>query len=102
MGGITITIDSELLVLSGIDESEKVLGVNITNDQRFETYVVEGEAGSGAMCLNGACARLAEVGDKVTAMAWCFADYNESSVTLPKRVFVNDRNEPVEKSELEA
>ncbi len=98
----SITIDSELLVLSGIDEYEKVQVVNITNGQRFETYVIEGEAGSGAMCLNGACARLAEVGYKVIVMAYCFVDYNESSVTLLKRVFVNDRNEAVEKSELES
>jgi aspartate 1-decarboxylase len=98
----SITIDSELLALSGIDEYEKVQVVNITNGQRFETYVIEGEAGSGAMCLNGACARLAEVGDKVIVMAYGFVDYNESSATSPKLVFVNDRNEPVAKSELEA
>ncbi|RLD98194.1 MAG: aspartate 1-decarboxylase, partial [Aquificota bacterium] len=61
----SITIDAELLKASGILPWEVVEIWNITNGERFNTYVIEGPAGSGVICLNGAAARKVAVGDKV-------------------------------------
>ena len=66
----SITIDKTLLEQSGILVWEKVSVVNNNNGQRFETYVIEGEAGSGTICLNGAAARLVQPGDKIIIMAY--------------------------------
>ncbi|MCL4110452.1 UNVERIFIED_CONTAM: hypothetical protein GTU68_022334 [Idotea baltica] len=88
----SITIDSLLLDESGIEEYEKVQVVNITNGERFETYVIVGESGSGEICLNGACARLAEIDDKVIIMAYCQLDAKENKEHNPNLVFVDDNN----------
>lgn len=96
----SITIDSDLLDQSGIEEYEKVQVVNITNGQRFETYVIVGESGSGEICLNGACARLAEVNDKLIIMAYCQLHAKESADHTPSVVFVNEKNEIVEKDDV--
>ena len=61
----SITIDKDLMEASGILEYEKVSVVDIDNGSRLETYVIEGECGSGVICLNGAAARLVHPGDKV-------------------------------------
>ena len=61
----SITVDEELLKASGIYEYEKVQVVDIDNGNRLETYTIAGEAGSGMICLNGAAARCASVGDKI-------------------------------------
>ena len=61
----SITIDKDLMEASGILEYEKVSVVDIDNGSRLETYVIEGECGSGVICLNGAAARLVHPGDKL-------------------------------------
>jgi aspartate 1-decarboxylase len=66
----SITIDSHLLQLTGIRPYERVQVVDVDNGQRLETYVIAGEPGSGAIELNGAAARLVQVGDKVIIMAY--------------------------------
>jgi aspartate 1-decarboxylase len=66
----SITIDKELLKATGIREYERVQVVDVDNGSRLETYVIAGEAGSGAIELNGAAARLVAVGDKVIIMAY--------------------------------
>ncbi len=66
----SITIDCELLQASGIRPYERVQVVDVDNGQRLETYVIAGPAGSGAIELNGAAARLVSVGDKVIIMAY--------------------------------
>ena len=96
----SITIDSNLLDASGIREHEKVQVVNITNGQRFETYVIVGEAGSGQICLNGACARLAEIDDKIIIIAYCQLDNDEYAQHQPQVVFVDDNNQQVDKEQL--
>ena len=96
----SITIDRDLLDQSGIEEYEKVQVVNITNGERFETYVIEGKRGAGIICLNGACARLAEVEDKVIIMAYCHLHSDESPKFTPKKVFVNDQNKVIPESEI--
>jgi len=66
----SITIDCELLKASGIRPYEQVQVVDVDNGARLETYVIAGPAGSGAIELNGAAARLVHVGDKVIIMAY--------------------------------
>jgi len=66
----SITIDGELLAASGIRPYERVQVVDVDNGERLETYVIAGKAGSGAIELNGAAARLVQVGDKVIIMAY--------------------------------
>ena len=70
----SITIDSELLEQSGIMEYEKVEIADIDNGNRFETYTIAGEAGSGVICLNGAAARLVNIGDKIIIMGYELTD----------------------------
>jgi len=88
----SITIDIELLEKSGILEYEKVQIVDIDNGNRFETYTIAGERGSGMICLNGAAARCCQVGDKVIIMAYASMTPQEAKENPPKVVFVNDDN----------
>ena len=78
---------------SGILPLEKVQVVNINNGERFETYVIEGEAHSGVICLNGAAARLVLPNDKVIIMAYGLYSQEEAE-NLNAPVFIlNDKNE---------
>ena len=88
----SITIDEDLMEASGILEYEKVQIVDVNNGQRFETYVIAGEAGSGMICLNGAAARNVSVGDKVIIMCYCQMSPEEVSANPPRVVFVDDDN----------
>ncbi|MCR5113392.1 MAG: aspartate 1-decarboxylase [Acholeplasmatales bacterium] len=88
----SVTIDTELLEASGIYEYEKVQIVDINNGNRFETYTIAGEPGSGIICLNGAAAKCVNVGDKVIIMAYCNIDKEEVKNHKPTVVFVDDNN----------
>lgn len=88
----SITIDSDLLKESGILPMERVQVVNINNGERFETYVIEGEANSGVICLNGAAARLVLSGDKVIIMAYGYCTQEEAEKIKPKVFILNDDN----------
>jgi len=88
----SVTIDSELLEKSGILPGERVQIVNVNNGERFETYTIEGEPGSGVICINGAAARLAQVGDKVIIMAYALMDENEARTFKPKVLVLDDQN----------
>lgn len=92
----SITIDKLLLEAAGIYPGEKVQIVNNNNGHRFETYTIEGPAGSGVICLNGAAARLVHVGDTVIIIAYCWLDESEVKDFKPKVVFVNEKNAIVE------
>lgn len=81
--------------LRAILEYEKVQIVDVNNGQRFETYVIAGEAGSGMICLNGAAARNVSVGDKVIIMCYCQMSPEEVSANPPRVVFVDDDNKIV-------
>lgn len=83
----SITIDEELMDASGIYEHEKVQVVNNNNGERFETYVIPGERGSGVICLNGAAARKVAVGDVVIIIAYGMIDEKEASLHKPKVIF---------------
>ena len=87
----SITIDKTLLEQSGILVWEKVSVVNNNNGQRFETYVIEGEAGSGTVCLNGAAARLVQPGDKIIIMAYVSLSPEEAKEHKPG-VFILDED----------
>ncbi len=86
----SITIDPALMRASGIEEGELVQVVNVNNGARFETYVISGEESSGVISLNGAAARLGEVGDKVIIMSYAIFDMNEKR--SPKVVLVDSKN----------
>jgi len=88
----SITIDKKLMDEANILENEKVQVVNINNGERFETYVMPGEEGSGVICLNGAAARLVHPGDKVIIIAYALMDYEEAKNFEPKVVFVDENN----------
>ncbi|WP_026897279.1 aspartate 1-decarboxylase [Daejeonella oryzae] len=88
----SITIDENLLDAANIIANEKVQIVNNNNGARFETYVIKGERGSGIICLNGATARLAQVGDIVIIMSYAHMDFEEAKAYNPLLVFPDDHN----------
>lgn len=88
----SITIDPKLMEAAGILEYEQVQIVDVENGNRFETYTIDGEPGSGMICLNGAAARQVQVGDHVIIMAYCQMDTNEAKEHKPKVVFVDEEN----------
>lgn len=75
----SVTIDSKLLEAADIVEFERVEVYDITNGNRLATYAIQGEPGSGTICLNGAAARLVEVGDLVIICS--YADYTDEERT---------------------
>lgn len=83
----SITIDEDLLIASNIIENEKVQIVNVNNGERLETYVIKGEKGSGAICLNGAAARKAEIGDILIIISYATLDFEEAKIFKPWIVF---------------
>lgn len=97
----SVTIDTELLRESGIMEYEKVQIVDINNGNRFETYTIAGEEGSGIICLNGAAAKCVSVGDKVIIMAYANMTPEEVREHKPMVLFVDDNNKIVRKANYE-
>lgn len=89
----SITIDTDLLEAAGILEYEMVQIVDVENGNRFETYTIAGDAGSGMICLNGAAARQVAVGDHVIIMAYAQMSPEEAKTNRPKVVFVDDENQ---------
>jgi len=87
----SITIDPELMDAAGILEYEMVQIVDVENGNRFETYTICGEAGSGMICLNGA-ARQVQVGDHVIIMCYASMTPEEAKTHRPKVVFVDEEN----------
>lgn len=83
----SVTIDEDLMDAANIIANEKVQIVNNNNGERFETYVIRGERGSGTICLNGAAARKAVVGDVVIIIAYALMDFNEARSFQPAFVF---------------
>lgn len=88
----SITVDPELMEAAGIYEYELVQIVDVENGNRFETYTIAGEPGSGMICLNGAAARKVQVGDHVIIMCYCQMSPEEVKEHKPKVVFVDDEN----------
>ncbi|MFB3893646.1 MAG: aspartate 1-decarboxylase [Phycisphaerae bacterium] len=90
----SITIDQDLLDASGILAGEDVLVADLNNGHRFHTYVMRGAGGSGTVCVNGAAAKLAAVGDRIIIMAFAYVTPDEAKGLKPAIVFVDDKNRP--------
>ena len=88
----SVTIDEDLMDAAGILEYEKVQIVDIDNGNRFETYTIAGERGSGMICLNGAAARCVSVGDLIIIMAYAQMTPEEAKGSKPKVVLVDHEN----------
>ena len=88
----SITIDPELMEAAGILEYELVQIVDVENGNRFETYTIAGEPGSGMICLNGAAARQVQVGDHIIIMCYCQMTPEEAREHKPHVVFVDEQN----------
>jgi aspartate 1-decarboxylase len=88
----SITIDQDLLEASDIIPYEAVAVWNVTNGNRFETYAISGERGSGVICINGAAARLVSPRDLVIVASFVDMENSEALKHEPKLVFVDDRN----------
>lgn len=89
----SITIDQELLEAAGILPFEKVQIVNINNGARFETYTYAGKPGSRTICVNGAAARLTEVGDRIIIIAYCDMEEDEARRHNPTLVLLEEDNQ---------
>jgi aspartate 1-decarboxylase len=92
----SITVDRDLMDLADLLEYEQVAVVDIDNGARLETYVIEGERGSGAICLNGAAARLVAPGDRVIIISYAEYDREELEGYAPTVVHVDRSNQPID------
>ena len=92
----SITVDRDLMDLADLLEYEQVAVVDIDNGARLETYVIEGERGSGDVCLNGAAARLVSPGDRVIIISYAEFEASELAGYEPTVVHVDSRNRPID------
>lgn len=83
----SITIDEDLMDAVNLIAGERVYIVNNNNGERFDTYVIKGERGSGCICLNGAAARKVQVGDIVIIMSYALMDFEEAKTFKPMVAF---------------
>ena len=83
----SITIDEALMEAANLIEGERVQIVNNNNGERLETYIIKGKRGSGAICLNGAAARLVQVGDTIIIMGYGYMEFEEAKTFKPSIVF---------------
>ena len=83
----SITIDEDIMDAANMIAGEKVQIVDNNNGERFETYIIKGERGSGCICLNGAAARKVQVGDVVIIMSYALMDFEEAHTFKPTVIF---------------
>ena len=83
----SITIDEDLMDAANLIAGEKVQIVNNNNGERFDTYVIKGDRGTGCVCLNGAAARKVQVGDVVIIIAYALMEFEEAKKFVPTVVF---------------
>lgn len=88
----SITIDEALMEAANIIEGEKLQIVNNNNGERFETYAIRGERGSGVICLNGAAARKVQVGDIVIIISYAWMTPDEAKTHRPVTIMPDDNN----------
>lgn len=91
----SLTLDRDLMDAAGLERHQRVLVANATNGSRLETYVIEGERGSGVVCLNGAAAHHGQPGDRVIVMAFCALTAEQAAVHEPVVVRVAEGNVPL-------
>lgn len=97
----SITVDEDLLDAAHILEYQRVEIANLANGERFATYTIAGERGSGIICLNGAAAHCATPGDKIIIMAYAELEPAEAKAAKPAVVFVDDDNKPTRVTDYE-
>ena len=83
----SITIDEELMDAANMIEGEKVQVLDVDNGERLETYIIKGERGSGAICLNGPAERKVQVGDVVIIASYALLDFEEAKAFKPWVIF---------------
>ena len=83
----SITIDEELMDAANMIEGEKVQVLDVDNGERLETYIIKGERGSGAICLNGPAALKVQVGDVVIIASYALLDFEEAKAFKPWVIF---------------
>lgn len=88
----SITIDEDLMDAAGMIAGEKVQVVDNNNGERFETYIIKGERGSGSICLNGAAARKVQIDDVCIIISYALMDFEEAKSFKPKVVFPKEGN----------
>jgi aspartate 1-decarboxylase len=88
----SITIDEELIDAANMIPGEKVQIVDNNNGERFETYIIKGERGSGCICLNGAAARKVQVGDTIIIISYALMDFEEAKTFKPTVIFPKDNH----------
>ena len=86
----SITIDEDLMDAANLIAGEKVQVVDNDNGERFDTYIIKGERGSGSICLNGAAARKVMVGDTIIVISYALMDFEEAKTFKPTVVFPKD------------
>lgn len=87
------TIDMDLVDEANMLLHEQIHIANINNGERFITYIIPGERGSGTICLNGACARLAQIGDQIIIMTYSSYEDSEAKGHSPKVLVLNEKNQ---------
>jgi aspartate 1-decarboxylase len=87
----SITIDEALMEAANLIEGEKVQIVNINNGERFETYVIKGDRGSGMICLNGPAARKVAINDIIIIIGYAMMEFEEAKIFKPSLVFPNEQ-----------
>lgn len=88
----SITIDEDLMDAANIYPGEKLQIVNVNNGERIETYAIKGPKGSGSICLNGAAARKAEVGDLVIIISYALMTPEEAKSYTPVNIYPDENN----------
>ncbi|MEI6728194.1 MAG: aspartate 1-decarboxylase [bacterium] len=88
----SLTVDEDLMRAANLIPNEKVSVVNVNNGERFETYLIAGEAASGVCCLNGAAARKGHLGDTIIIISYALMEFEEAKKFKPNVVFVNGQN----------
>lgn len=88
----SITIDKKLLELANILPYERVQIADVTNGARLETYAIEGEPGSGTICINGAAAHLVQPDDTIIILSYAVVDEQEAKTLKPKIIYVDENN----------
>ncbi|PLW99239.1 MAG: aspartate 1-decarboxylase [Marinilabiliales bacterium] len=91
----SLTIDEDLMDAVGLIEYERIHVYNITNGERFETYVITGERGSGVICTNGAAAHKASEGDLVIIVSYASMTPEEAKTHKPQIIITNEQNKIV-------
>ena len=91
----SITLDQDLMEAANLIAGEKVHVLNIDNGERLETYVIKGERGTGAVCINGPAAHKMKVGDLVIVISYASMDFEAAKQFKPWLVFPDQENKPV-------